>query len=448
MLTVTPGNAEIDDVELGPAKADRKHDPRTEMLRSSSEVIASRGVRITMRQIAQSSGRSFGALYHHFDSKDDLLIELVKRYHADLTRVGENAQARLDRQGRRSTFDQLAALATDIALCAVENRAALQMSFYETPSNNRELIALLSRPPLAVKQAMLQTLRAGSYRGEVAVVCDLSLLADRICQCMLHIGLDVVSKSDPPQQIATLMSEIMFYGLATERVSNPALNASEAFTAAEEAVRTWDDGDDTVNVKAGHVRASACVEFGRRGYDATTMRDIAAAAEVSIASLYQVFASKDALFAAVMESFTVKTGNAARRVLHTQSSAIEKLDALSWINIHTLRRFPHESKIQLAWARRHPPKTQGYGELFTARANELSCLVGDAVHIGAIHPYRRSALPALARCVMDALWIPGDVARTVGTIHALDIARHTLIRGIANRRIVSRRKGRRAEPLP
>ena len=74
-------------VELGPAKADREHDPRTEILRSSSEVIASRGVRTTTRQIAQSSGKSFGALSHHFDSKDDLLIELVKRYQADLTRV-------------------------------------------------------------------------------------------------------------------------------------------------------------------------------------------------------------------------------------------------------------------------------------------------------------------------------------------------------------------------
>jgi AcrR family transcriptional regulator len=110
MLTFSPGNAESDDVELGPAKAECKHDPRTEIMRSSSEVIASRGVCITMRQIAQSSGKSFGALNHHFDSKGDLLIELVKRYQADLTRVGENAQARLDRQGRRSTFDQLAGM--------------------------------------------------------------------------------------------------------------------------------------------------------------------------------------------------------------------------------------------------------------------------------------------------------------------------------------------------
>ena len=41
--------------------------------------------------------------------------------------------------------------------------------------------------------------------------------------------------------------------------------------------------------------------------------------------------------------------------------------------------------------------------------------------------------------------IPGDVVHTVGSIHALDIARDTLIRGIADRRSASRRTGRRGE---
>jgi hypothetical protein len=75
----------------------------------------------------------------------------------------------------------------------------------------------------------------------------------------------------------------------------------------------------------------------------------------------------------------------------------------------------------------------------------MSCLVSEAVRVRAIHPYRRSALPALARCVMDALWIPGEVVHTAGTIQALDIARHTLIRGIADRRRVSRPARRRGE---
>ena len=41
--------------------------------------------------------------------------------------------------------------------------------------------------------------------------------------------------------------------------------------------------------------------------------------------------------------------------------------------------------------------------------------------------------------------IAGDVVHTVGSIHALDIARDTLIRGIADRRSASRRTGRWGE---
>lgn len=41
--------------------------------------------------------------------------------------------------------------------------------------------------------------------------------------------------------------------------------------------------------------------------------------------------------------------------------------------------------------------------------------------------------------------IRGGVVHTVGSIHALDIARDTLIRGIADRRSASRRTGRWGE---
>ena len=47
---------------------------------------------------------------------------------------------------------------------------------------------------------------------------------------------------------------------------------------------------------------AALVEFGRRGYHLTQMEHVAAAAQVSKALLYQHFASKEELFAAVTDS--------------------------------------------------------------------------------------------------------------------------------------------------
>jgi AcrR family transcriptional regulator len=37
-----------------------------------------------MRDVATASGILAGSLYHHFDSKEAIAVELVENYHADL----------------------------------------------------------------------------------------------------------------------------------------------------------------------------------------------------------------------------------------------------------------------------------------------------------------------------------------------------------------------------
>ena len=69
-----------------------------------------------------------------------------------------------------SAADGIVELGSAIARCAVEHRAALQMSFYEAPSADSELVQLLQTPPTAVQQAMLQMLRAGRWSGYISPV--------------------------------------------------------------------------------------------------------------------------------------------------------------------------------------------------------------------------------------------------------------------------------------
>ena len=131
-------------------------------------------------------------MYHHFESKEAILVELVRRYYADSNRIGEIAHEKLDKPDSRSAADKIVELGSAIARCAVEHRAALQMSFFEAPSANPELVELLQNPPTAVQQAMLQTLRAGRWSGFIRSDIDLPTLADRICQTMMHVGLDII----------------------------------------------------------------------------------------------------------------------------------------------------------------------------------------------------------------------------------------------------------------
>ncbi|BCI86242.1 hypothetical protein NIIDMKKI_14480 [Mycobacterium kansasii] len=132
--------------------------------------------------------------------------------------------------------------------------------------------------------------------------------------------------------------------------------------AANDAIATWtDDKDADPGDKAARVRAVARTEFGRRGYEVTTIRDIASAAGMGTGTVYRVIGSKDELLASIMRSFGQKVEAGWVSVLRSDATPIEKLDALSWININALDQFSDEFRIQLAWMRQSPPNTPTRG---------------------------------------------------------------------------------------
>lgn len=407
---------------------------RTEILQTAASLIASSGLRTSLQEIADAAGILPGSLYHHFESKEAILVELVRRYHADLDRIGEIAHEKLDQPDSRSAADQIFELGSAIARCAVQHRAALQMSFYEAPSANPELVQLLQTPPTAVQQAMLQTLRAGRWSGFIRSDIDLPVLADRICQTMLHVGLDIIRHTAAADQTAVVLCRIMLHGLASRPHSDRELDRSPAFAAAEAAIKTWsDEGESEANNKAAYVRAVARAEFGRKGYEVTTIRDIASAAGLGTGTVYRLIGSKDELLASIMESFGKKAGGGFAAVLRSDATPVEKLDALSWININALDQFPDEWKIQLAWMRQSPPDTPNPGLAFTMRLRQLRALLSEGIQSGDIRLEDPPSLAMLSRYVMDILWMPENIVRAQGKHGALSNARDTVVRGVAER---------------
>ena len=413
--------------------ADSDGTRRTEVLETAASLIGSSGLRTSLQEIADAAGILPGSLYHHFESKEAILVELIRRYHADLDRVGRIALEQLDEPDSRPASEKIVELGSAIARCAVKHRAALQMSFYEAPSSNEELVKLLQEPPTAVQQAMLQTLRAGRWSGYIRPDIDLPTLADRICQSTMHAGLDVIRHNASPEQVATVLCRIMLQGLASRPPSDEELDRSNAFAAAEEAINTWNDEPaSAVNDKAAHVRAVARAEFGRKGYEVTTIRDIASAAGLGTGTVYRLIGSKDQLLASIMLSFGTKVGGGFATVLRADATPIEKLDALSWVNINALDQFPDEWKIQLAWMRQSPPDTPNPGLLFSKRLRQLKSLLSEGIKSKEIRTDSPST-ELLSRCVMDVLWMPENIVRDLGTRAALIYARDTVARGVAVR---------------
>jgi AcrR family transcriptional regulator len=407
---------------------------RSEILQTAASLIASSGLRTSLQEIADAAGILPGSLYHHFESKEAILVELIRRYYADLDRIGEIAHERLDKPDSRSAADQIVELGSAIARCAVEHRAALQMSFYDAPSANPELVELLQKPPTAVQQAMLQTLRAGKWSGYIRSDIDLPTLADRICQTMMHVGLDIIRHTAPADQTALVLCRIMLHGLAARPPSDRELDGSPAFAAAEAAIKTWsDESESGGNDKAAHVRAVARTEFGKKGYEVTTIRDIASAAGLGTGTVYRLIGSKEELLASIMESFGIKAGGGFAAVLRTDATPVEKIDALNWVNINALDQFPDEWKIQLAWMRQSPPDTPNPGLAFTMRLRQLRTLLSEGIQSGDIQIEDPPSLAMLSRCVMDILWMPENIVRDQGKHAALVIARDTVVRGVADR---------------
>jgi AcrR family transcriptional regulator len=413
--------------------ADDSGTRRTEILQTAASLIASSGLRTSLQEIADAAGILPGSLYHHFESKEAILIELIQRYQDDLNRIGQTAQARLDEPDSRPVSQQITDLGKAIANCAVQHGAALQMSFYEGPSADPELMKLTQQRPTAIQEAMLQTLRAARWSGYIKPDIDLPTLADRICQTMLQVGLAVMRHNSPADQVADLLCRIMLQGLAARPPTDATLDRSGAFAAASQVIETWaDDSDADPSDKAAHIRAVARTEFGRKGYEVTTIRDIASAAGLGTGTVYRVIGSKDELLASIMRSFGQKVAAGWVSVLGSDATPIEKLDALSWVNVNVLDQFSDEFRIQLAWMRQSPPDTPNPGWFYSASVRQMKSLLSEGIRSGEISIDAPSAT-MLARCLVGLQWIPENILRAVGKRAALVHVRDTVLRGVAVR---------------
>src|SRR5262249_48596378 len=149
-------------------------------------------LRTSLNEIADACGILPGSLYHHFDSKESIIVELVERYLADLDRVAKEARDALHAPEPRPIEEHLVELGEAIASCAVRHRAALLLTLYEPPTaSGDELVQLAKKTPTAIHAAVREVLGAGRDRGEIRSDVDLDGLAERLYRSMLHVGVGV-----------------------------------------------------------------------------------------------------------------------------------------------------------------------------------------------------------------------------------------------------------------
>lgn len=402
---------------------------RSEILGVAADLFASSGLKTSLKEIADACGILPGSLYHHFESKEAIIVELIEEYQADLDRIAARALEQVGSAAPDEIRGRLFELARQIAACALRHRAALLLTFYEPPSGaGEELVRVATGGETAIETAALDTFERGRAGGHIRAGIDLPTLADRFCRSLLVVGLGVLQDVPGSEQVPEVKCSILLDGIATHPPTDTELDRSRPMAAARDVVASWDSPDSDEDERLTALRSVARTEFGRRGYEATTVRDIASASGLSTGSVYRLIGSKDELLETIMHSFATKVEGAWKTVLSTDGTPVEKLDALMWINIEVVDEFSDEYNIQLAWLRESPPTTSNLGFSFPERLREVESLLAEGRRTSDIAIEGPTA-DVRAWSLFELLWMPENIVRDTGAEGALGLARETVLRG-------------------
>lgn len=412
---------------------------REEILETAAALFASSGLRTSLKEIADACGILPGSLYHHFDSKEAIIIELVQRYRDDLDLVADAAMDDRDDPSSRPAVERILEFGRAIADCGVRHRAALLLTLYDPPAVLGDELARLGRQaPTGIEAAMLEILRQGRASGAIRPGIDLALLSDRLCQSMLHVGVGVSHLTPGAEQVPELRMGILLHGVGVQTPANSDLDRSDSMRAVSAIMAKWEEDSDEDD-RTAHLRAAARSEFGRRGYESTTIRDIAAAAELSTGTVYRSFRSKDELLLSIMSKYSATWTTAWDAVLCSNASPLEQLDALIWVNINIIGRFSDEFKIQLAWLRQSPPTSPHLDFSFRVQLHQIKTLLTSGLHKGDLH-LDGASVDVRARCLFEAVMTTPNIVSSAGARTAHALGRDTVLRGAATNARPLRRK--------
>jgi AcrR family transcriptional regulator len=321
--------------------------------------------------------------------------------------------------------DRVVALGRAIAICAVRNRAAVLLMQYDPPTvSGDELMELAGQSPNGINSAMLEILQAGRTSRIVRAGFDLELVAERICQSMIHMAVGVYHRSRAARHLPEEKCHVYLHGVA-QRAITKSFDRSPAMRAAREAVAAWDVEDED---SASHVRSVARAEFSRRGFEATTIRDVAKAAGTSTGTVYRLYSSKDELLLDIMQSYSDTAWISWDAVMRTPAPALERLDALIWLNVNVIHHFREEFNIQFAWLRQSPPTSVDLGLSFNKQMRQLQQLISEGEADGDLDVPGHSVVDR-ARSMYELMLTPEHIVSIAGVGGAHTLARETVLRG-------------------
>ncbi len=379
----------------------------------------------TMNDIADAVGLLPGSLYHHFASKEQIAAELLTAFGTALTDVATAAAAHPPEPGAHAE-QRVRQLAADVMALSFAHAAAVRLRAFEPPTvATARLREAMQLPTTGLERAWrdaVDGLRPAREGG-----ADPALLRFALQQATLDASGSYRPDRDP-RELAGHLCDVLLHGVAVACPPDADLDASAASRAAVEALAGWRTQEPPGGPRdRDTIVAAARTEFARRGYDATTVRDIAAAAGVRMGTLYRRVESKEALLREVLGRYSGHLADAVTAVLAAGSGEVETLDALARVFVHASRRFEAESCIvRYGWSGREAA-TSPFHDYYLETQERLRALE-DLLARG-VADGRLSTVPDMAWHIRSVLWLPFHQHARTGTARAHAFLRAALLRG-------------------
>jgi AcrR family transcriptional regulator len=401
---------------------------RDQILTTAAELFATKGyTRTSMRDVATASGILAGSLYHHFESKEAIAVELVEKYHADL--------ADAVRKFGPVDTDPLTALrlfTREVAEVSFRHQAALQIRMFDAPTTaSSSLKTVIHADPASLNRRWRTLISAAVADGAIGPNVDPGLLRHVLYHVTTQAGLVAWAwqANAGTRDVADCITAIIFDGLASAPPRYD--DRSAAIVVVNETAQQWAaDARERLAGRRGAVLAAARDQFALRGFESTTVRDIAEAAGLTASNLYRYFESKDSMIVEILGGFSDRLLAAYKEVLGAGTTVTDTLDALMWLLHQASRQYAPEIEILQGYRRLAAlGVTEHYEQGAQARLGMLSQLIAAGVAAGELNDVADSQL--VGTCVREIMWSPMRDLVAVSPLRARDFYRHTVLSGAA-----------------
>lgn len=403
------------------------------LLSVAGDLISTSGYsRTSLRDVADAAGIQAGSIYHHFASKEMLAVELVAAFHAEIDAV---AKAAADLA--LPSVDPVQALrdfAQRVAAVVERHPAAVHLCVYDAPSSAGEALTRIVREqPADLDARWGSLLQSAARQGRLHPDADPVLLRFVLQDAV--IGLGQLPGTHSLRDLVGSLTSVLLDGLAPNAPTDAELDATAAAQAARDAAQGWAGSEPQGSPRRNQILTAARQEFARRGYEATTVRDIADAAGLRASSMYRHFDSKQAMLLAIIGNFSHKLLAAYKAIVEAGGSPVETLDALLRLMGAATEHFQPEFVIIRAWWRilDADPESDPILAENEQRLRILHTVVQRGVAAGQFRSTPHPGLLPLA--LRDVMWIRLQDARDVTDARAVSVderlafLRRCLLRG-------------------